>query len=175
MTGNIGIGPVDLLAVRQHARPILVKPDHPLIQLEQGFQQMGADESGRARHQPGARRGADALLHLVVSRHPGIVGFRWVVPAQPPWSGWTVAALRSRTSSPSSPSKRSSTLGVECVLPKYSRQRAEARAQYASSVNSRSISPAASSTCSTTRYTGSPPSRAPVSTKATVGTPRAQA
>src|SRR5439155_10482909 len=138
-----------LLQVVSVARGKIVQPYHPLIQLEQGFQQMRADESGRARNQPGARCGADALLHLFVARHPWIVGFHYVALARPPWSGWTVAALRSRSSSPSNPSKRSSTLEVECVLLKYSRQRTEARLQCPSSVNNRSISAAASSTRST--------------------------
>ena len=54
------------------------------------------DGAGAAGHQPGARRGADALLRLFVSRHPWIVGFHCAVPARPPWSGWTVAALIDR-------------------------------------------------------------------------------
>ena len=45
-------------------------------------------------------------------------------------AGFLIAKAGAVTTGGSNPSKRSSTLEVECVLPKYSRQRAEARAQY---------------------------------------------
>src|SRR6266851_6996763 len=56
-----------------HVAPVpgreIVQADHRLIQLQQGFQEMRADEPGRTGDQPGARAAPDAILHFLVGSH----------------------------------------------------------------------------------------------------------
>src|SRR5687767_5220069 len=47
-------------------RSEIVQPDHPLVEPQQGFEQVRADEAGDSGHQPRARARGDALQHTVV-------------------------------------------------------------------------------------------------------------
>src|SRR5690606_7044439 len=45
----------------------VVQADHALVELEQGFEQVGADEAGDAGDQPGFRAGPEIFLKLFVA------------------------------------------------------------------------------------------------------------
>ena len=47
----------------------VVEADDLLIERQQGLYQVRADEAGRARHQPAARRSRKLFTNLVVARH----------------------------------------------------------------------------------------------------------
>ena len=47
----------------------VVEADHTLVELEQGFQQIGADETGHAGDKPSAGRFSEAGLECVVGDH----------------------------------------------------------------------------------------------------------
>ena len=96
----------------------VVQPDHALVELEQGFEQVGADEAGYAGNEPGLRVLGEVDAELVVAGHGagcgGLGGSRlapllqgWVqlggsvVGAAPTARflgrlGWAVAPLKAR-------------------------------------------------------------------------------
>src|ERR1039457_921718 len=59
----------DLLQVLPLAGREVIQADHPLIQFEQGLQQVRADESGDTGHKPRLGRSLKFSLQLVVSGH----------------------------------------------------------------------------------------------------------
>lgn len=53
----------------------VVQPDHALVELKQGFEQVGADEAGYAGDEPGLRVLGEVEAELVVAGHG--VGAAW--------------------------------------------------------------------------------------------------
>lgn len=57
---------LDLIQVVLVAGGEVVEPDDGLVELEQGFQQVGADEAGHAGDEPGFGVGLELVLDLGV-------------------------------------------------------------------------------------------------------------
>ncbi len=63
---DAGLNLVEILLV---AGGKVVETDHVLVELQQGFDQIAADEAGAAGDQPGFRRGQELRLQRVESGH----------------------------------------------------------------------------------------------------------
>ena len=64
-----GDEPLHFIQVALVAGGEVVEPDHALVELEQGLQQVGADEAGHAGDKPGGGLGLQAGLELLVGSH----------------------------------------------------------------------------------------------------------
>ena len=71
---------LDLVQIALIARSEVVEPNDTLVELEQGFQEVGADKTGNTGDEPGPRVVAEGGLDLGVAWHLG-VGGRGVVVA----------------------------------------------------------------------------------------------
>lgn len=70
----------------------VVQPDHALVELEQGFEQVGADEAGYAGNEPGLRVLGEVDAELVVAGH-GVGAAWWFccrsgASREVLWGGW---------------------------------------------------------------------------------------
>ncbi len=79
----------------------VVEPDDGLVELEQGFQQVGADEAGDAGDEPGFGVGLELALDLGVAWHFG-VGGRGLVVAYGV-AGWAYEGWMAYAACPLSP------------------------------------------------------------------------